>query len=288
MKRFILMCFLSALASVVLSPKPAAADTIWWSDNMGNTGTLNTSTLGVTNIFKSLAGGSTNSMQDIAFGPGNVLYGVDGTNQLYTINKATGVPTAVGSPNSIGATIFGMGFSNGVVYAGAGNQLYSVNLGAGTYTALPNPLGLPGGAIVAGDVQVGANGNTYLTDTSGDLVSVNLSTGVGTVVGTNSHYAGDQILGLALGSSGTLWGLTESGELLTINPALGNGFVQSVDGIIDYPTGGPIFFYGAAAANTSAPEPGTLMLMGLGIAGLTGYGWRRRHGKKEEVVAQPC
>jgi hypothetical protein len=277
MKRFILLSLFSAVVGVLLCPKPAAADQIWWSDNNGNTGTLSTSTLSVTNLFSTLSGGSTFSMQDIAFGPSNVLYGVDGNNQLYSINTSNGAATMVGSPNSIGRVIFGMGYSNGSVYAGAGNQLYSVNLGAGTYMALPNPIGLPGGAIVAGDVQVGADGVTYLTDTDGDLVSVNLSTGVGTVVGTNSFYASDQILGLALGSSGTLWGLTEDGELLTINPALGNGFVQAVDGTIDYPNGGPIFFFGATAANLATPEPATMTLLGIGTAGLLGYRrWRRK------------
>jgi hypothetical protein len=214
-------------------------------------------------------------MQDIAFGAANVLYGVDGQNQLYTINTSNGAPTKVGTPNNIGTTIYGLGFSNPTLFAGAGNQLYTVNTTAGTYAALPDPIGLPSGAEVAGDIQIASSGITYVTDTKGDLVSVNTSTGAGTIIGTNSSYASetDNILGLALGSSGTLWGLTANGELLTLNPALGNGFVQDVDGTIDYPTGGgPVIFFGAAAP---IPEPGSLsVLTALSLIGLA----RRRRG----------
>jgi hypothetical protein len=278
MKRFILTSFLFCLASVLLGSNPAAADTIWWSDDNGHTGTLNTSTLTVTSEFNTLSGGTTNSMQDIAFGPANVLYGVDGHNQLYTINTSNGAPTAVGTPNNIGTTIYGLGFSNPTMYAGAGNQLYTVNLTAGTYAALPDPIGLPSGAEVAGDIQIAKNGVTYVTDTDGDLVSVNTSTGAGTIIGTNSTYGPDSILGLALGSSGTLWGLTQDGQLLTLNPSLGNGYVQAIDGVIDYPGAGPIEFYGAAAP---VPEPGSLsVITALSLIGLA----RRRPRRNNQSV----
>jgi hypothetical protein len=278
MNRLLLSWLFAALVSVMLTAAPASADILWWSDNLGNSGTLNTTTMAVTNLFPTLTGG--NALQDIAFGPGNVLYGIDGNNQLYTIAKSNGVATAVGSTNIANPVMFAMGynFNNGVMYSGGSNQLYTVNLTAGTYTALPSTTGT---ATFAGDIQTAANGVTYYTDTAGDLVSLNLSTGVGTVVASNSIWASDQILGLALGSSGTLWGLTEDGELLTINPAGGAAFA-TVDGVIDYPSSpnggpsGPIFFYGAGAANVATPEPATLTLMGLGVAGLAGYCWRRR------------
>jgi len=100
------------------------------------------------------------------------------------------------------------------------------------------------------------------TDLSGDT----LPSGVWTGTADN----GNGLPGFTLGSYGVVYG-----EASHANNAWVRAGIASPAGSASLP------FYGISAELTvpgvaTTPEPSTLTLLGIGIAGMAGYGWRRR------------
>jgi hypothetical protein len=216
------------------------------------------------------------NMYDIA-DFGGKLYGIDSQSELYSINTTTAQVTAIGQTGQqFNALTFS---STGVLYAaGIGETtLYTINLGSGHATAVPGGNGSAYNS--AGDLAFFGD-TLYLTTQNGGnsiLDTVNIATGALTVVG-NTGFT--NVFGL-VASGGVLYGFTDndgSSKVLSIKTSSGAGqgggtVVASYGG-----TGGNGFGFDGTATDT-APEPGTLGVMGLGLVGLGAFARRRRIAK---------
>ncbi len=143
------------------------------------------------------------------FNPG-VCYAVpDSTDNLVSVNPATGVASVLG-PTGAGTTIQGLAAAptGGTLYAATRSQLGSVNIGTGAYTAIGSfgtpQNGLLGPITLDGIVSLtfsGANGNLYgvhrtsldpdlcyaYEATTNRLVTIDRTTGDDTNIGVSSN-----------------------------------------------------------------------------------------------------
>ncbi len=153
------------------------------------------------------------------------------TNQLATIDTATGAATAVGAATpGAGESWSGLaGAPGGVLYASgttcSASTLYTIDPASGHATAI-GPI--TNGACII-DIAANAAGDLYGVDIATDtLVRINTATGAGTVVGPlgiDANYAQgmdfDETTGTLYWAACTASG----GELRTIDLATGNSFL---------------------------------------------------------------
>jgi hypothetical protein len=214
------------------------------------------------------------TMYDIAE-YGGKLYGINSAENsaLYSINAGTAAVTDIGSTGqSFNAMTFG---PTGILYAaGVGTtDLYTINLSTGAATKVAGETTQPA-YNSAGDLQF--IGNTlYMTEqTTGNsvLYTINLTTGAQTKVGT-TNTGFDNVYGLAY-SYGVLYGFTDndgSSEVIALNTTTGVGTA-----VAGYGGTTRTGFGFDGTTSESAPEPSTLGVMALGLAGLAGTAYRRR------------
>jgi hypothetical protein len=207
----------------------------------------------------------------LAYGPGGVLYAINGSNQLVTVNAGTGANTFVGI-TGIQDTVFA-GTGDGRLFAvDLKDNLYSIDATTGAAT-LVGPTGLPTLIGTTYSNSMAWDGTTlfYTLDTvagdPGELYSLNLTTGQATAIGS----LGTSEIGGSVYAGG-YYGFQLGGTIYSINTANGQATAgapcpQNVDG--------------GVLLETATPEPASLTLCGLGVAGLAGYSWRR--GKRGRV-----
>jgi hypothetical protein len=263
--------FLAVLALLFGSPVRAQAgmiDYAWSGYNLptGQFGTLDLQT-GVFTQTGTLPGGIVGG--DMARLPGGPLFAVDTSSNLILINPVNASVTLLGhSGNNIEAlairqdgTLFGLSYQN----------LYRIDTTTGAATLV----GQMGNFVppVSFDATFDSAGNLFLVEQNGastsSLYKVNASTGLATLVGST----GFSVTGLDY-EGGTLYGFTLDGKLISINTQTGVGtFLVNESGANNYISVGATADPGAAAA----PEPSTLVLLGIGAAGVAWYGrrWRR-------------
>jgi hypothetical protein len=209
-----------------------------------------------------LVGGTGQFLEGLAMSPLGVLYGTSDSGNLYTINQITGAATLVGST--------GLGDLEGLVFNG--NTLLAVNFTSGPATiyslnintAAPTALVTEGSStgldvamavLDANDVLVSGNSN----DT---LYKVNLTTGGVTTIGTMADA--NLIAAMSFLSNGNLYALDSAGNAYQVNP--NTAALSSIGNT------GNIFWLDMTTNGSgpipvpTIPEPGTLTLLGAGLA----------------------
>jgi hypothetical protein len=196
----------------------------------------------------------------------NTLYAEDSQSNLYTVHASTGAATMVGSIGLVDVTdlafrnslLYGITFTqflkidpdtgsgiiigdhgftdlnalavgpNGVIYSASNTtgDFLRIDSGTGQGTLVGN---FGPGLTCSGDLAFGSNGALYVSlnreGYENDwLGSVNLNTGSVTLIGDLGY---DEVHGLSV-RNGTLYGATESGQLLKIDANTGAGTILGV------------------------------------------------------------
>lgn len=201
-------------------------------------------------------------MTDIAFDPSGNLFGISFTS-LYSIDANTATSTLIGNHGISGgnALVFG---SDGTLYA-AGNtttSLFSIDTLTGTGINLGNMGFTSGGDLAFHD------GNFYLASAASQLVSIDL----GDLSNTSAigSFGVADVFGLATGDDNILYAVAGT-TIYQVDTATGQAFDPvSYSGQGLGQAFGQSFFTeaGAGDGGGTMPEPTTLALLGIGLAGL--------------------
>jgi hypothetical protein len=270
-----------ALACLVGLGTSANAALVYGVDENNNLVTFNSANPGVIASSVQITG-SDSSLQALDFRPlKNVLYGLSADRTVYTINRATGVATAVGGALDIDGSVFGFDFNPTIdrvrIVSNTDNN-YVFNPNNGSLTGPPTTTTL---AYAAGDPNAGSNPGVsaaayttsvfgapgtstqlYVIDTDRDVLArQNNNGGVLTTVGALGFDLGSRTSFDILSSDAFVF---NGADLYRVN--LNTGALTSL-GSTDRA------LFGIAVA--AIPEPASWAMM-IGGFGLVGAASRRR------------
>lgn len=272
--------FALTLSGLMLSTVCANAGTVYLDDSNGvlyagdpTTGVYNTVGNSTASVNAANGNSSFSGFTDIGFAAG-ILYGLDSSGNLFSINTSTAAATKIG-PTGIANPSGVVGLSDsisGVLIAGGQGAIYSLNTSTGAGTLI----GTTGQSYNTSGDDTFANGTLYLTSTTptaDSLFSVNTTTGVGTGLGTLENMGGSaftNVFGMIWDTqNSTMYAYQTGGVQFDVNLAnpTQSGTVVTDTGTVSGDNG----LLGAAFI--ASPEPGTMLLLG---AGLTAVGYLRR------------
>ena len=193
-------------------------------------------------------------MTDIAFSPSGDLFGID-FNRLFSIDPTTAASTFIAGLGETFANALDFDAA-GTLFSVSSDQLRTVNTSTGAPTLVGNI-----GFQSSGDLAFAPDGTLFMSAVENNsLVTVNPSSGAGTLVGSIGF---PDVFGMDFVGS-TLFGLTNGGQLISIDTGTGAGTLvaNTIPNV-------PNFGSSTAPSTAAVPEPGsTLLLFGLGLAGV--------------------
>ena len=206
---------------------------------------------------------------------GSTLYAIGGTDDvLWDITSPPGALVGATGPRS--RTDAGLDYdpTTGTMYNlqgdGAGSSLYTVNLTTGA-TSLVGSSGTFGDGL-----GINGSGAAFAVDGifTDSLYSVNLTTGALTLIGGLGLGDISTQFGLTF-ADGTLYGLSPGGQLYTFNTTTGAATLVA-NTVCGTALCGNWEGLAAPSSEQPVPEPASLTLLGLGLAGMGARRWRQR------------
>jgi gliding motility-associated-like protein len=293
--------FLLFFLLFLFSPSESGAQTLYVADSNGNIFLVDIANCTSTMVVPASSFGS---WFDIAVCSGNpnIIYGTDGSGNIYQIDVTTGIITLLNSslttqfPNA-GAINSLVCDGNGNLYAASGD-LYCYNIASNSWSYTGNLNGYYSG----GDLTF-YNGQLYMAGASNELVQINLSPFSVSLVGyfnaTNSVFGVVTIGGSSLcGNQLPLTMLATAGQdIFTVNPSNGNctaaclGLIPfGIFGAASLSEGinGPPTNVTATATDTTlcAGQNATLTASGAGSMGT--YNWQPGNLSGNSVTVSPA
>jgi hypothetical protein len=257
--RRVLATFLLFLAATA----QARADIVYVSRDFGKFGTVDLTT----GIYSEI-GTTSQQLSALTFAPNGTLYGMGVNNHLYQVNINTGALTDVGATGTFFALITLAARSDATLFGeDPFGNLYRVDATSALATSV-GPSGVFG--ITPDGMLAFGPGDTLFLDVPSFLYTVDQNTGAATQSGAGPlsiNFPGGLVFS---GNQG--YAFDFFGEIYRINTAAGTASDAGV-GVV----GGFGSIHGAAAV--PVPEPASLTILTIGIAGLWGHARRRREAK---------
>jgi hypothetical protein len=185
-----LVLFGTVLAAGSLAISARAQNNVYAVEfNTGNNG------FGIINLmngdFTKIADLGGTLYNDIAYAPDGSLFGIaNNGSSLVAFDKTDGTVTTVASLNVPGLESIAFDPNNGTLFGAAQNGLYTIDSTTGT-SSFVGSFGNPYNLNLAQNIRFDADGNLYLSNTSGntDIYRVNTDTGNATFVGEATGYS---------------------------------------------------------------------------------------------------